>query len=558
MPTVFVERGEQTMNASDALALRPRDAILGAPSGADVVDARARWRPAPADLVWAAFMVLSFVFLAVVGSRYWFAGDEWQFLVNPKSAADVLVPQNGHWSTTPIVVYQAIYAVFGLHSYVPYQAVLILLHLTLATLVRLVMRRSGVGPWIATAVAASFVLYAPGDQNIFQGVQIGMVGTMVGAFGHMVLADRNGRFSRLDAVGVLVGALGLMSSGMGPALVATTGLAILIRRGFLVAVLHIAPLGLLYVAWYVSFSDRAGLGSFGNPPANELLRWVTSGQSGVFLGLGLLPIVAVALAVALVVGLVFAWRRPLAELRVVAAIPFACLVGSLSLFAMIAIPRWIVGAELARSSRYVAMATALTLPALGVAFDALGRRVRHSAWALCALLLVAVPHNVTTLGMSDLPDAFYVGQRELVVAVAGSPLSAQVPADSHFDGSILGLKRVPTGFLVDAAERGLVPDGVEVSVETTRMLPVRLGIQQTDGRNGTASCPEIGTSYKGPLAVGDALVITAPVRISDVDGGQPGLPMTYDPAGGAQLDVVLDGRTWRVVSDRPIRRCSPG
>ena len=108
--------------------------------------------------VFVAYLVVAFVLLLRWGRWHWFAGDEWAFIVGQDDLADLFRPLQTHWSTVPILVYQALFRIVGLHSYLPYQAVVVLLHLSLAALLRVVMRRGGVSPWIATVAAGTFVL----------------------------------------------------------------------------------------------------------------------------------------------------------------------------------------------------------------------------------------------------------------------------------------------------------------------------------------------------------------------------------------------------------------
>ena len=65
---------------------------------------------------------------------------------------------------------------FGIRSYVPYQLLVILLHLAAAVLLRVVMRRAGVRPWIATLTAGVFVFFGAGAENILIAFQITFVG----------------------------------------------------------------------------------------------------------------------------------------------------------------------------------------------------------------------------------------------------------------------------------------------------------------------------------------------------------------------------------------------
>src|SRR5690606_18645355 len=120
---------------------------------------------------------------------------------------------------------------------------------TLATLLRVVMRRAGVGPWMATIVAGTFVLYGTGQANIWFAIQMSLVISLAAGVAHLLLADHDGPFDRRDALGLAAGVVGLTSSGVGPAAVAMVGLAVLIRRGWRLALVHTVPLGVLYLAW---------------------------------------------------------------------------------------------------------------------------------------------------------------------------------------------------------------------------------------------------------------------------------------------------------------------
>ena len=145
------------------------------------------------------------------GSRYWFFGDDWGLLAGRDATdlGDLLRPQNGHWSTIPIVVYRLLFEGFGLHTYAPYQGTVIVLHLSLAVLIRVVMRRAGVGPWLATITASTFVLYGSAEQNIFQSIQMGTMASLVAGFGHLILADRDGPLDRRDWLGLGAGLVSL-------------------------------------------------------------------------------------------------------------------------------------------------------------------------------------------------------------------------------------------------------------------------------------------------------------------------------------------------------------
>src|SRR5437773_333619 len=100
-----------------------------------------------AAMVFGMVLMGAFPLLLGLGHYHWFLLDEWDFLAdrNGGDLGDLLRPHtNVHWSTLPIIVYRVLWRLFGLRTYVPYQVVLILLHLTAAFLLRKVMRRAGV------------------------------------------------------------------------------------------------------------------------------------------------------------------------------------------------------------------------------------------------------------------------------------------------------------------------------------------------------------------------------------------------------------------------------
>ena len=164
------------------------------------VDA-SRWQARAAALVFGVFIVVAaWALIAKLGNYFWFHGDEWDFLVTRDggSLGDLLHPHNEHLQLLPIVVYRVLWNLFGLRSYTPYQVPVIALHLTAAVLLRAVMRRCNVNPWIATAAASVFVLFGPGEENIIWAFQIGFTGTLVFGLSQLLLADHDGPFGRRD------------------------------------------------------------------------------------------------------------------------------------------------------------------------------------------------------------------------------------------------------------------------------------------------------------------------------------------------------------------------
>lgn len=484
------------------------------------------------------YLAVALPILIHLGSQYWFMGDEWAFLAGGSIAnPEVLFrPLHLHWVTIPTLVYRALYSAFGLHSYLPFQLCVIFLHLTLCCLVRTIMRRVGVGPWTATIFAAALVLFGVAEENILAGIQISLVGSLVFGFTHMLLADHDGRIDWRDWLGLLCGLASIMSSGMGPPMVAIVGLAAVCRRGWIPALFHTLPLAMVYTAWFlvtssVSLVDQA------LPPLELFVQWVIHGQSGVFLALGGYDVVAVALSLVFVMGLIIAWR-PLSPtlLRQRASLPVAMLVGALVLQIIICRERWVVvwwlGLDVARTGRYLGVYSALTLPALAVAADALVRRWRWMMPVVYALVLVGIGVNVTKFGSNRLlnPQTF-INFRTNMLAIAYSPLADQAPADlKPYPNAFFG-GDVDMAFLLEARDSGRLPPPPEMTATLTSQAELRLSVRQLPGPiPADLSCAVHSEPMNIMPEVGALYGFTTPVLISL---GETGAPLTFISTWGA-------------------------
>ena len=148
------------------------------------------------------------------GRDQWFFLDEWDFLANRSAGSfhDLMAPHVQHWTTFGILVYRALWWLVGIRHYWPYQLCLVTLHLTAAVLLRAVMRRAGVNPWVATAAASLFAFFGAGRQDIVFAFQIAFTGALTFGLAHILLADHDGPFDRRDLIGIGFGLLALMCS----------------------------------------------------------------------------------------------------------------------------------------------------------------------------------------------------------------------------------------------------------------------------------------------------------------------------------------------------------
>jgi hypothetical protein len=202
------------------------------------------------DAAFAVAAVLAAAVILRLGLGLTFFADEWA-LIETRSLGDPaswFTPHNEHWSTLLIIVHRLLVETVGLGSYVPYLLVVTLLHLTVAALVYvLVRRRTAAGVALGAALIVLFL--GSGFENLFWGFQIGFVAST--AIGLAALAVLEGPASgRRSAAGVGLLIAGLMSSGVGVVFVVVVGIDLLDRRRRILSPLLGIPCDLH--AWYAS------------------------------------------------------------------------------------------------------------------------------------------------------------------------------------------------------------------------------------------------------------------------------------------------------------------
>jgi hypothetical protein len=503
---------------------------------------------------WAfgALLVGALAFYLVIGRDHWFFSDDWGFIATRSltDVGDLLEPRNDHWSTMPIVVYRVLWNVFGLRTYLPYQALVVVLHLTCAVLLRTLARKSGAGPWVATLGAASFVLFVSGFENILWAIQVSYLGSLCFGLAQLVLADHDGRIDRRDWFGLACGFVCLISSGVGITLIVVVGIAALARRGWRVAAFHTVPLGVIYLVWWVTL----GTGSPGTSTPGEVLGFVASGVGAAFATLGQVPGAGWALALLLVGGLVLRWwGRPAAELRVEASAPLAMLAGAVAFLVISGIARaGTFGTQSAGEPRYYTFVVALGLPALILAADAVWRRWRVAGAVAVALLLVGIPGNLAAVSDVEARTALTQRSRDLILALPRVPAAATAPDDLRPGPEWYVGPDLTMGWLRAGVEEGWLPDPGPIDPVTFDEATFRLSLYQTDGPDPAPGCPSLeGAPVVLALQPGDAFTIDGgSVRVTRVDEGARAEEHTiYNPNRGHRVEVLAGPMTVELTSE---------
>ena len=476
-----------------------------------------------------------------IGPDYWFFRDDWGMLASRDGGSldSVMAAFDVHPVPIPVVVFRLMFNVFGLR-FMPYHMLLVTMHVGIVVLLRVIMRRAGVGPWIASAAAATLVLFGNGGSNIVWVFQITNLGSILFALIQLVLTDHDGPTSRRDALAVFSGIAGVMCSGLGLLLLVPVGLATLARRGWRFALLQTGPPAVAFLTWdhFFGATENPNL-----PPPRVLLAWTSEGLLGTGEALGHLPVVAILLALLLVGGLgLLVTSTSLEDLRRTVCVPGALLIFVPLFFALVAVGRAFFGIEGARSSRYLYMGAVCALPALAVAGDAVARRWRPMTVAVALLFLAGIPGNVQAFGnLLGLPypdKAVFDYEQNVMTGIAMSPQAKQVPRWVRPLDSEIDFKEVTVGFLLDMRDQGFLPPRGDLNPNLRGTIQLILGLIQIDQAFADGECKTRSTPLNLSLVKGDTLGITSPVQVALTQEGKVSSGWNvYRPMFGQTLSV---------------------
>jgi hypothetical protein len=337
----------------------------------------------------------------VIGRNQWFVRDDWGFvLVRERMLNDfgmdewLLIPQDGHLMAPPIIIYHWLQRIFGIDSYWPYLATLLATHVAIIVLIRVVCRRVGVSEWTNTLLSSMLLVFGSGWENIAFAIQITYNLSLLCFLGHLLLADHDGPVGWRDGVGLLVGFVGITSSGFGPFFIVGIGLVLAARRRWLACAFAVTPLLVFFVWWWSAWGSDVAAESRPSLPTQVPL-FVVRGIESTFAGIAGIPSFTGLAVLATVVALVLNLRGSLGHDR---WLPGALTLTTLVMLAGIGLQRAGFGLEIASSSRYVYMSAVLLLPAVGLMYDEAIRRLGEPAgWAIRVVLVASAVLNASSL-----------------------------------------------------------------------------------------------------------------------------------------------------------------
>ncbi len=148
---------------------------------------------------------LAAVVLFYVNRHQWFGGDEWFILTDRGLTAGpghqgLFEPHYEHWTTVPILAFRALYSVVGLHSYLPYIALVIVAHLATVVLLWYVMVRSRIDPWVALSFVTVFAVLGTGFENLENAWQVTLVAPLALGLAAILVVPETGPFTRRDVI----------------------------------------------------------------------------------------------------------------------------------------------------------------------------------------------------------------------------------------------------------------------------------------------------------------------------------------------------------------------
>ena len=367
----------------------------------DVVPASARQRATLFPFFVHIFsLVLIGVVYVVLTRGQWFFYDEWTFL-DPANTWAILAPHNGHLSLALVVITSVIKSVVGLHAYWPYLAVTIAIHLVIVHLVWRAMNRARVLPSITLLGSLVFGLLAVGAENTLWAFQTGFIAPI--AFGMVAyeLIDRQHPCTRRVVIAAVLLGVAILFSSTALPFFAVGVLLLLVRRGWLTALVVALAIGIPYLVWRVLFvrgsqpTDSFAAHSIGDYLARVPTFLVTSLVNSLA-SVGPGPALAAAVLVAFTI-----WSATDIKGRKAREIPVAyyLLLVGLVFAILVAVSRLRLGED-GSAGRYVYLYVAVSAPAFGMALTWLVHNSRVAMAGAAVGLAVMVAFNAVNLSIN--------------------------------------------------------------------------------------------------------------------------------------------------------------
>jgi hypothetical protein len=353
-------------------------------------------RPHLIDLAFGVVALVAFVYVLRLARHATFLDDDWLFIGSREllSFDSWMRPHSEHWVWIPVLLFRGLFAVVGLHSYLPYLALLLGLHVIMAAGLYRLMALT-VGRLEALAATAVLLVLGTAHENLFWAFQVTFIASA--AAGLWALACLHGPGSvRRDAAAAVLLIVALASSGIGLPFLAAAIALVAAQPPRRTRVVAVGVPAAVYLGWFIAFG-RSGLAA---DVADVVLvpGFVVEGSTRAiasFTGLGTEPARLFALVVAGLVALALVRGQATPPLAI------AGVAGSVVLYGVIALTRGSgpLGVDMVNAPRYVTIGALFALLAAGALLGrATSDRARFGRLAVLApVVAVALVANLTVL-----------------------------------------------------------------------------------------------------------------------------------------------------------------
>jgi hypothetical protein len=354
-----------------------------------------------------------------IGRNQWFFGDDWAILA-PRLDSAIMLPHVGHWNLIPALIFQGVRDWLGFGSYLPYLALAVLAHLSVAHLSWRILRRIGTWPWGATLLSILVMLFGGGSENIFWAFQFGFMGAVALGLTVLLLLDQP-RLTPLSCVAIIALAVfAPMFSGTAIPVLAAAAIVGWVRHGFLRTVLLFVPTAISYLLWFALEALQHRVPGEGITSLGGAILYAAGmygggiGRALPWIGLGVIP------AVVLVIWFFVTVSKRMHSLATPA---YAMVIGSVIFVALTTWSRMSHGLSGSAAQRYAYVTLVLLLPAFGIMLGWLTVRSRLWSVMTAALLIALIGYNTVLLSIdADLQAQREAGSRHRILSSLDSVL----------------------------------------------------------------------------------------------------------------------------------------
>jgi hypothetical protein len=238
----------------------------------------------------------------------WFGTDDFNFLTTrgpvPGHDLGLWRPYAGHWSTVPVLLYRALFAVFGMHSYLPYVAVVVAVHLAEVLVMYALLRSVGARPWLAAGTGWLLLWYGAGAEAFMVAAAMNHTVPMLLALIACLVVVRTDGSERGLRIAMVLGVVTVMCSATGLTMLGLLGGLVALRHGVRSAARVVAPSLVALTVWLLLYGRHGGRGSIGLDDLRLVPSFLWEGLTsagGVGLGVGRTGGLVLCVALVLVV-----------------------------------------------------------------------------------------------------------------------------------------------------------------------------------------------------------------------------------------------------------------